>query len=124
MKTIQECFDIAVTGLLKQGKKSVFRSDISATGFQCRYRGEKGTKCAVGMLIDDEHYDDDIECEQADQKPVLGCLEASGCPVDDMAFVSLMMDMQSIHDNTSVSDWADEFYNLAGKYGLSTAVLD
>lgn len=52
----QEIFEKMVTGLYRQGKPSV---DLF-NGF-CKYRGDGGTKCAIGFLIDDSEYDPSLE---------------------------------------------------------------
>ena len=34
---------------------------IKEESFECAYRGENGTKCAAGCLIEDEKYDNSME---------------------------------------------------------------
>lgn len=53
--TLQETFDKVVNGLRKQGCRSLKNG-------RCRYRGDNGRKCAVGMVIPDEDYNPDMEC--------------------------------------------------------------
>lgn len=48
----QEVFTKVATHLLKQGRRALF---AEKNGFRsCAYRGDNGTKCAVGCLIKDE----------------------------------------------------------------------
>lgn len=51
--TAQQAFETAVRGVITQGKPAM--SMINGHPL-CRYRGDNGTKCAVGMLIPDEAY--------------------------------------------------------------------
>lgn len=53
--TPQEIFEKVVTHLFTQGRRS-----LNDQGW-CRYRGDKGTSCAVGCLIPDEVYDVGME---------------------------------------------------------------
>ena len=54
----QEMFNIAVRHLLKQGKVCV---EYKNGQMHCRYRGRKGTKCAIGALIPDDKYNESME---------------------------------------------------------------
>ena len=56
--TNEEAFKISANGLLKQGRKSVGSTEnavLMGLGY-CRYRGDHGRKCAIGLLIPDEEY--------------------------------------------------------------------
>ena len=55
MRTAQELFNEVVSHLRKQKKQS-----LSQHGY-CMYRGEDGLKCAIGHLIPDERYHNDME---------------------------------------------------------------
>lgn len=57
MYTKQETFDMAVGHLIKQGQRAISEDGTNA----CLYRGSEGTKCAVGALIPDELYTEEIE---------------------------------------------------------------
>lgn len=50
--TLQEAFDTAYLGVLRQGRPS--RALPLRSGPLCLYRGPGGLKCAMGFLIDDE----------------------------------------------------------------------
>ena len=50
--TNQQIFDASVSALLTQGSKSW---GVERGG--CAYRGDGGTKCAIGILMDDDVYD-------------------------------------------------------------------
>jgi hypothetical protein len=54
-ETMQHIFDTVVPLLIQQGKGSV-RKDLDGYNSSCMYRGEGGTKCAIGWLIADDLY--------------------------------------------------------------------
>jgi hypothetical protein len=69
-RTRQEIFDIAYTGLAKQGwKKS------SANGI-CAYRGRRKLKCAIGHCIDDDDYklsfEGEMRCDVSEAARISG----------------------------------------------------
>lgn len=56
LKTDEDVFNAVVAFLNEQGKPSV-----NPTNGNCAYRGEHGTMCAVGSLIQDGEYDESYE---------------------------------------------------------------
>ncbi len=52
----QEIFDTVAVHLIKQGKPAVAHS-----GQACAYKTADGLRCAVGVLISDEEYEDKME---------------------------------------------------------------
>lgn len=57
--TNQEAFEQALEGIESQG--FVRSGKQENRHFWCKYRGEHGTKCAIGWLIPDEYYSPDFE---------------------------------------------------------------
>lgn len=51
----QESFNYICRNLIAATRPSVYR-DFNFEDNRCQYRGEEGTKCAVGWLIPDEYY--------------------------------------------------------------------
>ena len=109
----QEVFDKCLAHLREQGEKS--RDDRRG----CLYRGPNGLMCAVGCLIDDEHYDAAFEGQGAE-----GCLivqeaieKSLKCKIghDDLVLLS---EMQSIHDDWKPRDWESRFKRLAEEENL------
>lgn len=104
MRTLQEIFDTAYLGLIAQGAPAV-DSDYS-----CKYRTPDGLKCAVGMLIADEHYKQDFEnvpvrSARTREEDPLECasmlelgtaLERSG--IDLLQARGMLVEMQRAHD--------------------------
>lgn len=115
--TAQEIFDKIVSHLRAQGVKSIEFGggpDLLQPGeVRCLYRGPLGTKCAVGCLISDEVYDEDMEdfniLEVIATTPMLKHL---------MPHHQFLVALQTIHDSDDVVDWERRFQWLAVKHGL------
>lgn len=109
--TNQETFDIVVTALRAQGRKSV-----DAHG-GCMYRGPNGLKCAAGHLIPDSLYSPEMEHKIASNHTKM-LIELG----HDPWFVNAL---QAAHDNAESDDFVNRFLArarlLALKYGLSDA---
>lgn len=99
---VQQMYD----GLKSQNfERSV--GDIS-----CLYRGHSGLKCAVGHIIPDELYDDDIEGDPADSERVIAITPfkdlvklrqnefVDRSDEETRTVVNLMLALQQIHDFT------------------------
>ena len=113
----QEIFDRVAIHLMTQGHPAVNEDG------DCRYRGERGTSCAVGCLIPDELYDPEIEGESihvlpSELKIYLGR--------DHLIFLS---DLQKAHDNSSRADnfmpwFRESMSEIADEYKLDPGVLN
>lgn len=110
MPTNQEVFDRVVRHLRKQGKKSLLTNGVIAT---CAYRAPDGSKCAVGCLIPDHAYTSLIEHSAV--MAIAGFLEGLGLKQN----LSILNDLQAIHDITPIEDWESAWYILAQKYKIT-----
>jgi hypothetical protein len=122
----QDVFDKVATHLLKQGRRS-----LSHDTFGCVYRGKEGTKCAVGVLIDDEHYRSELERRDVSDTKVLCAVGNSmGVSLMDMTplHISFLQALQECHDFVTDSHFEQEIKfklrNVAANYELSPSVLD
>lgn len=97
MLTKAEVFQKVKSHLLEQGCKS-----SNPKNDMCLYRGPSGRKCAAGVLIDDEHYSEALETSRSDTPVVIAALIASGVP---RAAISMVRELQAVHDEMSVSRW-------------------
>lgn len=117
--TTQDLFNTMVLGLRKQGRKSVDAVDPGT----CLYRGHSGTKCAVGMLITDVHYYEDLEYKSFSSERVLEVVQKSIGRKLSTKERRLCSAMQVLHDETQVAellpDWEMGWKNLAAEYGLT-----
>lgn len=102
--TNQEVFDKVVTGVLKQGRKSVH-----SPGGTCKYRGTDGAKCAAGFLIKDECYIAPMENNLAvvlqERWP-----EAVEYTAEQ---ANLVRALQVAHDQANDRDWEGKFSEKA-----------
>ena len=102
--TPQTIFNLSISGLIKQGKQA-----INSEG-RCQYRAPDGSKCAVGLLIQDEHYLADSESLEVTDKsytqssdPVYLMCKASGIDLESRPIRDLLMDLQIMHDDYFMS---------------------
>lgn len=101
--TLQEIYDKVKAHLLAQGKPAVdWRTS------QCRYRAAGGLKCAVGCLIKDEAYAEEIEGtvlpyspwrSDGSLFPIIRALRDSGIDVVESGTTRhLLRELQRAHD--------------------------
>jgi hypothetical protein len=114
----QMIFNTVYTHLLKQGGPSTIRG-------ACMYRGLNGRMCAVGFMIPDDVYEEDMEGMNAltliAHNPKLSHLTPH---------MMLLRNMQKIHDDfammspeTSWPEWIKHgFRNIAEDFELSSNV--
>lgn len=117
--TMQDLFDRAVGGVLKQGAPSVERR----TG-RCLYRGPHSTCCAAGHLIDDTHYKSHFEGDIVTTFDILDAIEKSipGLKIGQQERY-LIENLQTSHDaaarqNDFVSFFTARVKELALRYQL------
>jgi hypothetical protein len=89
--TRQQMFNTAYHGLAAQG----FQRSVDGNN-GCRYRGDKGLRCAIGYLISDEiaaKLEGFAVCSNA--PGVVECLKAAGIAPADVGF---LRELQEAHD--------------------------
>ncbi len=84
----------------------------------CLYRGPNGLKCAVGVLIEDEYYDPEMETNSPKNDLVRKALEKSLGEKMTLDNISLLTNLQDIHDNVDPGEWDIELRNYADKNDL------
>lgn len=100
----QNAFTKVVKHLRKQGEQSL--DEIVG----CVYRGANGLQCAVGCLIPDDKYREGMEGDS-----VSSLVEFTGWSGKAM---SVLEDLQNLHDQTDVSYWEGRFKEIAKEQGL------
>lgn len=114
----QEAFDTVCDHLRTQGCRAV---NIAG---QCRYRGRNGTKCAIGALIDDEHYTADIESFGPSNSGVVRALTRSGITLQE-GDITFLDALQGLHDTLPGEAFHDvlegRLQRLAASYRLEYA---
>lgn len=118
----QEIFNIVAAHLMKQGK----RSEMGFFAKICMYKFN-GLKCAVGVLIKDEFYDELMERKSVHSPLVREALRKSGWDIGhgdigegDIEFLSRL---QHIHDSVAVEEWSEGLSLFAYNYRLNDYVL-
>ena len=124
LRNDMQVMDYIVSKLLKQGEKSVetffhFETETYEKSGDCSYRSfirnEDGQiidtlKCAVGHIIDDEVYDDQLESQTVDNTFVIDAVKVS-CENWEFTDNSLGMlkVLQRIHDVIEPELWESNF---------------
>ena len=105
----KQVFRTVAEHLLKQKIRSVYKDE-------CLYRAPQGLSCAIGCLISDEHYSEDLEGNQVDLPEVREAVSKSlGQPVTARD-VGMLQDLQDLHDFGTVESWERRLDELAGEY--------
>lgn len=121
MQTMQQVFDRVALHLLQQGRKSLMEADRT-TSVRCAYRGEGGLKCAVGFLISDEAYNEELESCPVHDAGVCFALNRSGVSTTH-GMVEMLGRLQSIHDNAQPERWLSSLQSIAASHGLTMPAL-
>ena len=104
VKTFQDVFNNVVNHLILQNRTS---ADF---GSGCRYRAyhedEETSKCAVGCLISDIHYDEFLEDSLANNSDVIEAIKNSNPElIIDDKMTELFLLMQFVHDHLEPENW-------------------
>jgi len=121
MKTRQELFDQVSAHLMTQKVPAL-------DGGECHYRDPLGRKCAVGCLIEDVNYNSAFEglLVSSENSPrsegyriLNNALLASGVDIADPSVVTLLAELQHLHDNVDAESWSDELPVIAARLILT-----
>ncbi len=127
MLTKQEVFDIVAVGLIKQGVRSYvdLPEEAFSLGDGCLYRGPNSTKCAAGMLIPDELYEEKMEGVRfldLEERVRRGAYKSDKVNGEMDGFITML---QTLHD--SPYHWSDikgALVEFAHHHSLSTVAID
>ena len=112
--------------IFKQVKEHMLTQNAKALdeGGECVYLSDTGLKCAVGCLIKPKHYDEKMEGCSASQllhppkynrkgyKELKDSLEKTLNTELNQNIVSMLGELQRIHDELEVSEWETELNYL------------
>ena len=122
----QEIFDHVVPLLFAQGKRSMYHDGNGE--LTCAYRGDGGLRCAVGFLIPDELYYEDLEGRDVMSEAVTGVLK-NVIPEALLGFDGLgiiLNDLQDAHDSWTTDEEVQLYnmlWNLADRHNLELTAL-
>lgn len=112
--TNQEIFDTVAKHLLTQKRRSKgVNSDASM------YRGKDGLKCAIGCLITDEEYNKNFE-----GRSIFTLVKEEGHLQRFRKNLSILIELQKVHDDVFPIFWKLELMGIASKFGLNSDVID
>jgi hypothetical protein len=99
----REIFDHVKNHLIKQGKPSVIQNKNNSkfVEFNCAYRGTNGTSCAVGCLIKDEYYSEELEGRLVEAEIVCQALSKSIGREINNEDIELLLELQELHDDAA-----------------------
>lgn len=109
--TPQEIFDTVVTTLLKQGTRSVDKNKSYYGNPPCVYRNDQGHKCAAGILIPDDCYDEEMEGNSFKH---LLLMEKYNFPEYLYSNKDLINELQFVHDMNSSWDEKNKTFSKLG----------
>ena len=115
MNINEALFKLSADHLIKQGKRAENEE------FECVYRSpESDDKCAIGVLISDDHYDPDIEGHTIKSCDLILELIArsNNVPVESIN-VDVMNALQFIHDEHYPIDWPIALTKKAQEFGFN-----
>jgi hypothetical protein len=124
--TAQEVFDVAVEGVILQGRPSINPGGKTASA--CKYRMPSGAACSAGQVWPDELYTPDMEGRS------IGILSENDRFPDSLVdHVHLLKDLQYTHDGAATFSrgvrrlFLEEFRRraraVANNYDLTTPPL-
>lgn len=135
----QKIYDTVRKHLLTQNARSViYRDDPSAAAlvlpeawesavrddegreFICVYRSPEGRKCAAGVLIPDNLYNPAFEGRKVYCDDIRSSLRLDGERISN-AGMTLIRDLQVVHDRYEPATWSQHLDWIAGTYNLKAA---
>lgn len=87
----------------------------------CVYHGESGQKCAVGVLITDEAYDEKMEGSALSYSPLVEEVLAKSLDLSELSlsFIDALSDLQSIHDDEA--NWDEDGFRPLSRAAVRLA---
>ena len=117
MSLDQTIFNRVAAHLLAQGRPSL------SDGGECAYHNYDGLRCAVGCLINNTHYSEDLEGYSVQHGDVLQAVKSSlGLQHLAPRTADLLGDLQQLHDLTPPEEWRKGLKELAHEYDLELTV--
>ena len=97
LTTDEGVFEFVKQHLLNQGQKS------ESSNTSCIYKKNNGLSCAVGCLIENEFYNDNLEFKNGDDPIVIDAVRKS-LP-NWIINKNMLLDLQAIHDECEADEW-------------------
>ncbi|MGO4302227.1 hypothetical protein [Cupriavidus sp. RAF12] len=116
----QTLFNTVAKHLMVQGRRAV-----TENGSVCMYRAPGGCKCAVGVLVPDDIYDDRMEGKGIprliSELDSWDLNEPLGMFIKDVLepHYALLHALQNVHDQCDVTSWRYELSVVASRFNLN-----
>jgi hypothetical protein len=128
----KKIFKVVSQHLLRQNAKSLLPEKMRASGktftTTCAYRGEEGRKCAVGCLIPDNKYTEDLEglgvlspnvWSILEGEGIVGPQEGNGRSTKLTRQEEFLSSLQGVHDSFPPEAWPERLEFVRKHYGIS-----
>lgn len=105
----QTIFDAVINHLVKQGVQSRSEEYVIGGAGKCAYRNGAGLSCAVGCLISDEDYRENMD---SDDDTTIGDVLNNHPHLPEYFYVhrDLLSDLQQLHDTFSEFSLNDDLF--------------
>ena len=96
LTTDEGVFEFVKQHLITQGQKS-------ESSTSCYYKQSNGLRCAIGCLIEDEFYNENLEFKNGDDPMVLSAIQKSlpNWKINK----GMLIKLQELHDEIEVEEW-------------------
>jgi hypothetical protein len=111
--------EITIYNIVRNHLLTQMVQSISGPQKACKYRGDKGCKCAIGVLIKDEFYSDTLEGCSSNSEKVQKALKNSGYNFDECS-LGFLSELQFIHDLHDPNKWKELLDNFAATHNIIT----
>lgn len=122
--TNQEIFDVVSKGMLSTLKKG--RSKYSKWGTSCNaYIGDDGNRCGLGLLIPPHvGVSNELNTLIITQPQVIEFFTHHNILSKEQSYLcsqtmSLLVELQSTHDNDDIEDWYERLLEIAQSFHLT-----
>jgi hypothetical protein len=123
---LQSALNTSTLGIIAQGGPAIQTTKDGQRA--CRYRTREGHRCAIGQLIPDVLYSEDLENFSVDTSSILSIL---GLTTDDTTEIDFLTRLQSAHDSAATSNirafwpvWRRKLRDLCYAFHLDPTILD
>lgn len=114
--TQQTMFDFVMNFLLDQGKRSIRKTILGRP--ICCLRAKDGSRCAIGSMITDEHYNESLEnAPPLTGEPRFALEQSIGINLVSKEF-NMLRRLMNAHDDYEPKEWERLFRRIANEYSL------
>jgi hypothetical protein len=112
---------MSMNQIFKKVSRHLIKQNAKCTdGDTCQYRNEAGQSCAIGCLIPDADYHDELEGSSTSDDLVKKALHSviGVDPASRINKLALLDDLQTVHDDADVIDWPTKLERVRDCFNL------